>query len=92
MRGENQSRGERWQSSGRGRARERTCDRGRGHYRRGRECCRGRGGARERTCDRGRGHYRGRGRECCRGLGRGHVIGGGDIIEGGEGNVVGGRG
>ena len=26
------------------------------------------------------------------GLGRGHVIGGGDIIEGGEGNVVGGRG
>ena len=38
--------------------------------------------------------YRGRGRKCCRGegLGRGHVIGGGDSIEGGEGNVVGGKG
>ena len=61
---------------------------------RGRKCCRGRGRARERTCDRGRGQYRGRGRECCRGegLGRGHVIGGWDIIEGGEGNVVGGKG
>ena len=57
--------------------------------------------ARERTCDRGRGHYRGWGRECCRGrgkgLGRGHVIEGtcdrgGEIIGGGEGNVVGGGG
>ena len=27
----------------------------------------------------------------CRGLGRGHVIGGADIIGGGEGNVVGGE-
>ena len=60
MRGEKQSRGEGWQSRGRGLVRERTCDRGRGHYKgRGRECCRGRGRARERTCDRGRGHYRG---------------------------------
>ena len=39
MRGEKQSRGEEWQSRGRGGARERTYDRGRGHYRgRGREC------------------------------------------------------
>ena len=38
MRENNQSSGEGWQSSGRGRARERICDRGRG-----RECCRGRG-------------------------------------------------
>ena len=56
---------------------------------------RGRGRPRERTCDKGRGHYRGtRGEGNVvgggKGLGRGHVIGGGDIIEGGEGNVVGG--
>ena len=33
VRGKNQSRGGRWQSRGRGGARERTYDRGRGHYR-----------------------------------------------------------
>ena len=47
-----------------------------------------------RTCDRGRVHYKGRGRECCRGRGGARVRTcdrGGDIIEGGEGNVVGGR-
>ena len=55
------------------------------------ECCRGRGRARERTGDRGRGQYRGRGRECCRGRARERTCDrGGDIIEGGEENVVGG--